>query len=172
MALHDLNDVSRRIFRANEDFPNSNANNLSMNGIPSFLRVNRTTQLGVVSKFAEGALDSVVDVIDKDVKEHRSQDRPLGDATRYRPPPEHRTIDHHPLNGIPSSVSTAPLSLVSSANLLRVYSIPSSMSLIKMLKSTSPKTDPWGTPLVTGLHLDIEPFRGTLTGLKGGPGGT
>lgn len=27
-----LNDVSRRIFRANEDFPNSNANNLSKNG--------------------------------------------------------------------------------------------------------------------------------------------
>ena len=32
------------------------------------------------------------------------------------------------------------------------------MSLIKMLKSTGPKTDPWGTPLVTGLYLDMEPL--------------
>ena len=57
-----------------------------------------TTQLGVISKFAEGALDSIVNVIDKDVKEHQSQDRPLGDATCYRPPPGHGTIDHHPLS--------------------------------------------------------------------------
>uniref|UniRef100_A0A8C3LDC0 Conserved oligomeric Golgi complex subunit 3 n=1 Tax=Chrysolophus pictus TaxID=9089 RepID=A0A8C3LDC0_CHRPC len=41
-----------------------------------------------------------------------------------------------------SVVSTIPLSLVSSANLLRVHSVPLSVSLIKMLKSTDPKTDP------------------------------
>ena len=43
-----------------------------------------------------------------------------------------------------------------SANLLRVRSIPQSLSLIKMLKSTVPKMVPWGTPLVTSLHLNIE----------------
>ncbi|KAK4818489.1 hypothetical protein QYF61_014219 [Mycteria americana] len=37
-----------------------------------------------------------------------------------------------------SSVSTAPLSLVSSANLLRVHSILLSMSLMKILNSTGP----------------------------------
>jgi len=61
-----------------------------------------------------------------------------------------------PLNGIPSF-------LLSSVNLLRVHSIPSSMLLMKMLKSTGPKTDPWGTPLVTSLHLDIEPSVTTLS---------
>ena len=35
----------------------------------------------------------------------------------------------------PSGVSTAPLSLVSSANLLRVHLIPLSMSLMKILNS-------------------------------------
>ena len=30
-----------------------------------------------------------------------------------------------------------------------------------MLKSTSPKTGPWGTQLTAGLHLDIEPFTTT-----------
>jgi len=37
-----------------------------LNGIPSFYCVNRTTQLGVLSKLAEGALNSVIDVTDKD----------------------------------------------------------------------------------------------------------
>ena len=40
--------------------------------------------------------------------------------------------------------------------------MPSSVSLIKMLKSTSPKTDPWGAPLVTGLYPDIEPLINPL----------
>ena len=33
----------------------------------------RRTQLGVIHKLAEGALDSTVDVTDKDIKEHQSQ---------------------------------------------------------------------------------------------------
>jgi len=55
---------------------------------------------------------------------------------------------------LPSSVSTAPLSLVSSANLLRVHSIPLSVSPTKMLNNTGPSTNPCGTPLVINLHLE------------------
>ena len=40
--------------------------------------INCTTQLGVIVKLAEGALKPVIDVIDEDVEEHWSQDRPLG----------------------------------------------------------------------------------------------
>jgi len=29
---------------------------------------------------------------------------------------------------------------------------------MSVIKSTSPKTNPWGTPLVTSLHLGIEPL--------------
>ncbi|KAK4824318.1 LOW QUALITY PROTEIN: hypothetical protein QYF61_013593 [Mycteria americana] len=47
-------------------------------------------------------------------------------------------------------LSTLPHNLVSSANLLRVHSIPSSRSLIKMLNRTGPNTEPWGTPLNSG----------------------
>ena len=43
------------------------------------------------------ALNSMIDVIDKDVKEHPAQDRPLGDTAHYRPPPGLRTINQHPL---------------------------------------------------------------------------
>ncbi|KAF1478525.1 Cilia- and flagella-associated protein 99, partial [Pygoscelis antarcticus] len=62
----------------------------------------------------------------------------------------------------PVSTSTAPLGLVSPANLLRVHSIPLSRSLMKILNSTGPNTDPCRTPLVTNLHLDIEPLTTTL----------
>ena len=44
-----------------------------LEGIPSLQRVDHTTQLGVVVKFAESALDPTVRVADKDVKQCRSQ---------------------------------------------------------------------------------------------------
>ena len=65
----------------------------------------------------------------------------------------------------PSSVSTTPPSFVSSANLLRVHSNSSSRSLIKNLNKIGPNTDPWGTPLVTGLQLDSAPLMTTLWAL-------
>ena len=37
-----------------------------------------------------------------------------------------------------------------------------SMSLIKMLKCTSTKTDSWGTPYVIHLYLDLEPLTTAL----------
>lgn len=55
----------------------------------------------------------------------------------------------------PSVVSTAPLGFMSCANLSRMHSIPLSVSVMEMLKSTRLKTDPWGTPLITSLCLDI-----------------
>ncbi|KAK4817624.1 LOW QUALITY PROTEIN: hypothetical protein QYF61_021527, partial [Mycteria americana] len=67
-----------------------------------------------------------------------------------------------PLAFLPSSRSTLPHNLVSSANLLRVHSIPLSRSLIKILNRTGPSTEPWGTPLVTGRQLDLTPFTTTL----------
>ena len=53
---------------------------------------------------------------------------------------------------------TAPFTLVSSANLLRVWLIPLSLLLIKVLKSTAHRMEPWRTPLMTSLQLDIDPL--------------
>ena len=64
-----------------------------LDGFPSLQCINYTTQLGVICKLAEGALDSTVCAC---VEEHWSQDRPLGDTTCDRPPPRHRTVDHDP----------------------------------------------------------------------------
>ncbi|KAK4828032.1 hypothetical protein QYF61_022809 [Mycteria americana] len=63
---------------------------------------------------------------------------------------------------LPSSRLTLLPSLLSSANLLRVHSIPLSRSLIKILKKTGPKTKPWGTPLVTSCQLDLTLFTTSL----------
>ena len=40
-----------------------------LDGIPSFCHINCTTQLGVMYKLAEGALDAIIYAIDKDVEE-------------------------------------------------------------------------------------------------------
>jgi len=68
-----------------------------LDGIPSFWCVSCTIQLGVICKLAEGALDLAVCVIDENVKEHRSQYRPLRDTTHHWHPLGHSAIDHYPL---------------------------------------------------------------------------
>ncbi|KAK4824943.1 hypothetical protein QYF61_021631, partial [Mycteria americana] len=52
-----------------------------LDGILSLRHVNHTTQLGVVCKFAEGALDPTVCVIDEDINQYWSQHGPLRDTT-------------------------------------------------------------------------------------------
>ncbi|KAK4825935.1 hypothetical protein QYF61_003447 [Mycteria americana] len=48
-----------------------------LGGIPPLRRVNCTTQLGVICKVAEGALDLAVNVIDENIEQHWSQYGPL-----------------------------------------------------------------------------------------------
>ncbi|KAK4812204.1 hypothetical protein QYF61_009096 [Mycteria americana] len=69
-----------------------------LHGTPSLQRVNRTTQLGVISKLAEGALDPTVRVVKKDVKQHHSQYQPLRNTTRHWSPLGRGAIDHNSLS--------------------------------------------------------------------------
>ncbi|KAK4806151.1 hypothetical protein QYF61_001078 [Mycteria americana] len=57
-----------------------------LDGIPSLRHVNCTTQLGVICKLAEGALNPTVYVIDEDIKQDWSQYGPLRDTTCHRSP--------------------------------------------------------------------------------------
>ncbi|KAK4806791.1 hypothetical protein QYF61_005587 [Mycteria americana] len=52
-----------------------------LDDIPSFWHVNCTTQLGVICRLAEGALDLSVNVIDENIEQHWSQYGPLRDTT-------------------------------------------------------------------------------------------
>ncbi|KAK4824277.1 hypothetical protein QYF61_012837 [Mycteria americana] len=60
-----------------------------LDGILSLRHVNRTTQLGVICKLAEGALNPTVCVIDEDIKQYWSQYGPLRDTTCHRSPSGH-----------------------------------------------------------------------------------
>ena len=66
---------------------------------------------------------------------------------------------------IASGVSATPPSSVASANYMRVHSIPSSESLMKMLNKLGPSSDPCGALLATGLQLDSAPLITTLWAL-------
>ncbi|KAK4816205.1 hypothetical protein QYF61_012670 [Mycteria americana] len=54
-----------------------------LDGIPSNKRINCTTQLGVICKFAEGALNPTIYVINEEIKYYLSQYEPLRDTTCY-----------------------------------------------------------------------------------------
>jgi len=44
------------------------------------------------------------------------------------------------------------------ANLLRVHSVPPSISSVKILNRIDLNTDPWGTSLMTRLQMDLTPL--------------
>ncbi|KAK4812855.1 LOW QUALITY PROTEIN: hypothetical protein QYF61_022581, partial [Mycteria americana] len=70
-----------------------------LDGILSLRLVNCTTQLGVICKLAEGALDPAVYVSDEDIKQYWSQYRPLRDTTpvdRYSLDATIQPIPHPP----------------------------------------------------------------------------
>lgn len=63
-------------------------------------------------------------------------------------PWQHNPLAHQPL--LPDFTSPT--------NFPEVHSASSSRSLMKMWNSASPSMDPWGTPLVTRLQLDLIPL--------------
>jgi len=60
------------------------------------------------------------------------------------------------------SKSNVPLHLVSPANLLMAHLIPLSMSMMKILNSIRPSTDPQRMQLISGCHLNIKLWSVTL----------
>ncbi|KAK4831708.1 hypothetical protein QYF61_018760 [Mycteria americana] len=61
------------------------------------LQINTPAQLGVICKLTEGALDPLVQIIDKDIKQNWPQHRALGNTTCDRPPTGFNSIHHHSL---------------------------------------------------------------------------
>ncbi|KAK4824038.1 hypothetical protein QYF61_009629 [Mycteria americana] len=65
--------------------------------LPTLKQINSPTQLGVICKLTEGALNPLIQIIDKDVKQNWPQHRALGDTTCDRPPTGVNSIHHHSL---------------------------------------------------------------------------
>ncbi|KAK4824968.1 hypothetical protein QYF61_021755 [Mycteria americana] len=57
-----------------------------LQSLPTLQQINTPTQLGVVCKLTESALDPFVQIIDKDVKQNWPQHRALGNTACDRPP--------------------------------------------------------------------------------------
>ncbi|PKU39453.1 rna-directed dna polymerase from mobile element jockey- hypothetical protein [Limosa lapponica baueri] len=70
---------------------------IPLQSLSTHQHVDTPTQLGVVCELNEGALDPLVQIIDKDVKENWPQYRALWDTTRDRPPTGFNSIHHHSL---------------------------------------------------------------------------
>ncbi|KAK4831631.1 hypothetical protein QYF61_018571 [Mycteria americana] len=68
-----------------------------LQSLPPLKQINTPTQLGVVCKLAEGALDPLIQIIDKDVKQNWPQHRALGNTACDRPPTGVNSIHHHSL---------------------------------------------------------------------------
>ncbi|KAK4829404.1 hypothetical protein QYF61_003885 [Mycteria americana] len=68
-----------------------------LQSLPTLKQINTPTQLGVICKLTEGALDPFVQIIDKDVKQNWPQHRALGNTACDRPPTGVNSIHHHSL---------------------------------------------------------------------------
>ncbi|KAK4819416.1 hypothetical protein QYF61_003687 [Mycteria americana] len=68
-----------------------------LQSLPPLQQINTPTQLGVVCKLTEGALDPFVQIIDKDVKQNWPQHRALGNTACDWPPTGVNSIHHHSL---------------------------------------------------------------------------
>ncbi|KAK4806245.1 hypothetical protein QYF61_013389 [Mycteria americana] len=68
-----------------------------LQSLPTLKQINTPTQLGVICKLAESALDPFIQIIDKDVKQNWPQHRALGNTACDRPPTGVNSIHHHSL---------------------------------------------------------------------------
>ncbi|KAK4813930.1 hypothetical protein QYF61_003000 [Mycteria americana] len=70
---------------------------IPLQSLPTLKEINTPAQLGVICKLTEGALDPLVQIIDKDIKQDWPQHRALGNSTCDRPPTGVNSIHHNSL---------------------------------------------------------------------------
>ncbi|KAK4815300.1 hypothetical protein QYF61_026205 [Mycteria americana] len=68
-----------------------------LQSLPTLQQINTPTQLGVLCKLTEGALDPFVQIIDKGIKQDWPQHRALGNTTGDRPPTGFNSVHHNSL---------------------------------------------------------------------------
>ncbi|KAK4817898.1 hypothetical protein QYF61_002282 [Mycteria americana] len=68
-----------------------------LQSLPTLQQINTPTQLGVICKLTEGALDPFVQIIDEDIKQNWPQHRALGNTSCDRLPTGVNSIHHHSL---------------------------------------------------------------------------
>jgi len=79
-----------------------------VNGSTDFWRVSHYSQLSIISKLAEGAFYSFIQVIYENVKQNWTQYQPVGDSTSYSPPIRLCASDQNPLSSAGQPVLHPP----------------------------------------------------------------
>ncbi|KAK4814498.1 hypothetical protein QYF61_020860 [Mycteria americana] len=77
--------------------PSIQPGQIPLQSLPTLKLINTPTQLGVVCKLSEGALDPFVQIIDKDIEQDWPQHRALGNTACDWPPTGVNSIYHHSL---------------------------------------------------------------------------
>ncbi|KAK4810547.1 hypothetical protein QYF61_004510 [Mycteria americana] len=77
--------------------PSNQPVQVPLQSLPPLKQINTPTQLGVICKLTEGALDPFIQIIDKDIKQDWPQHRALGNTACDRPPTGVNSIHHHSL---------------------------------------------------------------------------
>ncbi|KAK4826971.1 hypothetical protein QYF61_012912 [Mycteria americana] len=89
-----------------------------LQSLPTLKQINTPTQLGVVCKLTEGALDPFIQIIDKDIKQNWPQHRALGNTACDQPPTGVNSIHHHSLGPaiqpVLNSAKSTPVQAMSS----------------------------------------------------------
>ncbi|KAK4819037.1 hypothetical protein QYF61_024402 [Mycteria americana] len=68
-----------------------------LQSLPTLQQINTPTQLGVICKLTQSALDPFIQIIDKDIKQNWPQHRALGNTACDWPPTGVNSIHHHSL---------------------------------------------------------------------------
>ncbi|KAK4830788.1 hypothetical protein QYF61_013621 [Mycteria americana] len=70
---------------------------IPLQSLPTLKQINTPTQFGVIYKLTEGTLYSLIQIIDKDIKQNWPQHRALGNTTCDRPPTGFNSVHHNSL---------------------------------------------------------------------------
>jgi len=80
-----------------------------LQSLPTLEQIDTPTQPSVICKLTEGALNPLVQTINKDVKQDQTQNRALGNTTCDRPPARFNSIhDHTSASSLSSEEYTRP----------------------------------------------------------------
>jgi len=71
---------------------------IPLQSLPTLEQIDTPPQLGVICKLTEGALNPLIHIIDKDIKQDRTQNWALGNTTCDQPPAGFNSIHHHSLH--------------------------------------------------------------------------
>ena len=84
---------------------------VSLNGSTAFRCVSHSSRLCIIGILAEGGHYPLITVVDEDIEQDWTQDRPLWNTTAHRSPTRLCITDHNPLNSASSQPTSASIHL-------------------------------------------------------------